>query len=156
MTPLHPPLSARRLALVAVAAPSLVLAACTSADLGMDGSTVLTAAMTGAAEIPGPGDPDGRGSATVRIDPLAAGRVCYDLSVANIAPATAAHIHRGALGVAGPPVVTLTPPAAGSSTGCADVAATLGAEMLTAPAAFYVNVHNAAYPNGAVRGQLVN
>ena len=156
MTPLSHPVSARRLAILAAAAPSLLLAACTSADLGMDGSTVLTAAMTGAAEIPGPGDPDGSGSATVRIDPLAAGRVCYDLSVADIAPATAAHIHRGALGVAGPPVVTLTAPAAGSSTGCVDVASTIGAEILAAPAAFYVNVHNVAYPNGAIRGQLVN
>jgi len=156
MTPFFHPVSPRRLAIAAVAAPSLLLAACTSADLGMDGSTVLTAAMTGAAEIPGPGDPDGTGSATVRIDPLAAGRVCYDLSVTGIAPATAAHIHRGALGVSGPPVATLTAPAAGSSSGCVDVAAALGAEILTAPASFYVNVHNAAYPAGAVRGQLVN
>ncbi|HYC97755.1 CHRD domain-containing protein [Brevundimonas sp.] len=156
MTPDSPPFSGRRLAILAVAAPSLLLAACTSADLGMDGSTVLTAAMTGAAEAPGPGDPDGSGSATIRIDPLAAGRVCYDLSVTGVAPATAAHIHRGGLGVAGPVVVTLTAPTAGSSSGCVDAAASLGAEILAMPAAFYVNVHNAPYPNGAVRGQLVN
>lgn len=156
MTPNTHPFSARRLVVVALAAPSLLLAACTSADLGMDGETVLTAAMTGAAEAPGPGDPDGSGSATIRIDPLAAGRVCYDLSVSGIAPATAAHIHRGALGVPGPVVVTLTAPSAGSSSGCVDVAAALGSEILTMPAGFYVNVHNAAYPDGAVRGQLVN
>ena len=153
--PSHPP-SARRLAIVAVAVPSLLLAACTSTDLNMDGSTVLTAAMTGAAEIPGPGDADGSGSATIRIDPLMAGRVCYDLSVSNIETATAAHIHRGALGVAGPVVVALTAPSAGSSAGCVDVAAALGTEILTMPAGFYVNVHNARYPDGAVRGQLVN
>lgn len=154
MTPASGPFPARRLA-VAVAAP-LLLAACMSADLGMDGSTVLTAAMTGAAEAPGPGDADGGGSATVRIDPLASGRVCYELSVTGIAPATAAHIHRGGLGVPGPVVVPLTAPAAGSSSGCADVAAALGAEILGAPAGFYINVHNADYPDGAVRGQLVN
>ena len=34
--------------------------------------------------------------------------------------------------------------------------ATLGTEILTMPAGFYVNVHNARYPDGAVRGQLVN
>ena len=154
MTPLHP--STRRLAIVAVAAPTFLLAACTSADLGMDGSTVLTAAMTGAAEAPGPGDADGSGSATVRVDPLTPSRLCYELSVAGIAPATAAHIHRGGLGVSGPVAVPLTAPSAGSSSGCVDVEAALGAEILTAPAGFYVNVHNAAYPNGAVRGQLVN
>lgn len=153
MTPTSYPLPARRLAL---AVAPLFLAACMSADLGMDGSTVLTAAMTGAAEAPGPGDADGSGSATVRIDPLASGRVCYDLSVTGIAPATAAHIHRGGLGVPGPVVVPLTAPTAGSSSGCADVAAALGAEILAAPAGFYVNVHNPAYPDGAVRGQLVN
>lgn len=153
--PSHP-LSARRLAVLAVAAPSLLLAACTSADLNMDGSTVLTAAMTGAAEAPGPGDADGSGSATVRIDPLSPGRVCYDLRVSGIATATAAHIHRGALGVPGPVVVPLIAPAAGSSSGCANVTAALGTEILTMPAAFYVNVHNAPYPDGAVRGQLVN
>lgn len=152
--PSHP-LCARRL-IVAAAAPSLLLAACTSADLGMDGATVLTAAMTGAAEAPGPGDADGGGSATIRIDPLATGRVCYELSVTGIAPATAAHIHRAPLGAPGPVVVPLTAPTAGSSAGCADVAAALGAEILAAPAGFYVNVHNAAYPDGAVRGQLVN
>jgi hypothetical protein len=153
--PSHP-LSARRLAIISVAAPSLLLAACTSADLNMDGATVLTAAMTGAAEAPGPGDADGSGSATVRIDPLAASRLCFDLSVTGIAPATAAHIHRGGLGVPGPVVVPLTPPTAGSSAGCVDIAATLGAEILAMPAGFYVNVHNAPYPDGAVRGQLVN
>lgn len=155
MTFLPHPLTARRLA-IAVAAPSLLLAACTSADLNMDGSTVLTAAMTGAAEAPGPGDADGSGSATVRIDPVIASRLCYDLSVAGIAPATAAHIHRGGLGVPGPVVVPLIAPTAGSSSGCVDVTSALGAEILATPAAFYVNVHNAAYPDGAVRGQLVN
>jgi hypothetical protein len=147
--------SLRRLALAAGAVPAVLLVGCSSMDAGMDGETVLTARLTGAAEIPGPGDNDGAGSATIRVNPVAS-TVCYELSATGIAPATAAHIHRGALGVAGPVVVPLTAPTAGSSSGCVDVAGALAAEMLAGPSAFYVNVHNANFPDGAVRGQLVN
>jgi len=114
-----------------------------------------TAALTGAEEVPGPGDPDGTGSASITLL-QGVGQVCFDLSVRNIATATAAHIHRGALGVAGPVEVPLTPPAAnGFSSGCVTgVSATLIGEILNHPAGFYVNVHNASFPNGAVRGQL--
>jgi hypothetical protein len=49
--------------------------------------------LTGAAEAPGPGDPDGSGTADLRVNPGAA-RICVDLAVQGIEPATAAHIHR--------------------------------------------------------------
>ena len=111
------------------------------------------ATLTGAAEVPGPGDADGRGSAEVIVD-AATPQVCYDLDVSGIETATMAHIHRGAAGVAGPPVVTLETPADGDSDGCIGVARELAAEIIANPANFYVNVHNARYPAGAVRGQL--
>ena len=73
----------------------------------------------------------------------------------NLAPAAAAHIHRGATGVAGPVVVPLTTPSAsGQSSGCTSVARTLVASILASPASFYVNVHTAEFPAGAIRGQL--
>lgn len=44
---------------------------------------------------PGPGDPDGSGTATLRLNP-GLEQVCFELSVSNIAlPATGAHIHVG-------------------------------------------------------------
>src|SRR5918994_2015232 len=49
----------------------------------------LTTTLTGAAEIPGPGDPDGTGAATITLNHGRA-EVCFELTVANIAPATAA------------------------------------------------------------------
>ena len=53
----------------------------------------ISVQMTGAAERPGPSDPDGTGTAEFRINP-GQSEVCYTLTVANIEPATAAHIHR--------------------------------------------------------------
>ena len=67
----------------------------------------------------------------------------------------AAHIHIGAAGVAGPVVVGLTAPTSGMSTGVAMVDKELIKAIRKNPSAYYVNVHNPAYPAGAVRGQLM-
>ena len=117
------------------------------------GGRPFTVALTGAAERPGPGDPDGSGTATLRVN-AGQGQVCYTINVANIDAATLAHIHRGAATAAGPVVVNFEAPADGSSEGCVTVARELAQELIRTPAAFYVNVHNAAFPAGAVRGQL--
>ena len=107
------------------------------------------------AEVPGPGVPDGTGSATVRLR-LGEGRLCFQLSAAGITlPASAAHVHEGAAGVAGPIVAGLAPPdASGSSSGCVPVFRPLVAAILTNPAGYYLNVHTADLPAGAIRGQL--
>ena len=113
----------------------------------------LTAEMTGAQEVPGPGDSDGTGTATFWMNENA-GRICFSLTVANIVPATAAHIHVSPAGVAGPVVVTLSPPTNGSSTGCVTATSALISNIVDNPAGYYVNVHNMPFPGGAVRGQL--
>ncbi len=113
----------------------------------------LTAALSGAAEVPGAGDPDGSGIAVVTLDP-ARSRLCYTVKVADIAPATAAHIHVGVAGQSGDHLVPLTAPTNGSSSGCASVDPNLIRAIIANPAAYYVNVHNAEFPGGAIRGQL--
>ena len=115
---------------------------------------VLTAVLTGAQEVP-PGDPDGAGVATIILLPEQR-TLCYSVVVTGIAPATAAHIHRGRPGEAGPIVVPLAPPTQGASGGCVtNVDPALLRAISADPGAYYVNVHNAPYPEGAVRGQLL-
>lgn len=137
------------------AVSTAVLAALPFAAKALDGPVTLNAALAGAAEVPGPGDPDGTGTAKVEIGPGGVS-LCYTLSANAIAPATLAHIHRGSAGVAGPPVVTLDPPGEGESSGCAEVTVEIAAEIARSPADYYVNIHNAEFPAGAIRGQLAN
>ena len=117
------------------------------------GGRQLATTLTGAVEVPGPGDPDGSGFATVTVNP-GQGVLCYELSVSGIAPATGAHIHEAPPGAAGPVVVGLEPPTSGFSSGCVVVGRALAKDILKNPSDYYVNVHNAEYPAGALRGQL--
>jgi CHRD domain len=111
----------------------------------------LEASLTGQKEVPGPGDPNGRGEADVTVYKE---KVCYELEVERIKPATAAHIHQGAPGVAGDIVVELKAPTDGSSEGCKAISKQLSKNLREHPWRYYVNVHNDPYPDGAIRGQL--
>lgn len=135
-------------------AAALALAGCETVAEHVD--ETYSATLTGAAEVPGPGDADGSGNAEVTIVD-GVDNVCYEINnVAGISPATAAHIHRGAAGIAGPPVVTLEAPTDGESVGCVQAPEAVADEIEANPAGFYVNVHTADYPNGAIRGQLAD
>jgi hypothetical protein len=120
-----------------------------------EGAEEFSTTLTGEEEFPGPGDPDGSGMASITVN-LSKRQVCFELMVADIAPATAAHIHVGPPGVAGPVVVPLNPPPTdGSSSGCANnVDRKLLRNILQHPEEYYVNVHNDEFQPGAIRGQL--
>jgi hypothetical protein len=122
----------------------------------MQAVTTLAAALNGANERPTAGDADGSGFALVIIDPDA-GTVRFALFSVNIAAPTAAHIHRGTSDVAGPVVVNFNP---SFSNGTASGTIATGnnallSEIVGGPGGFYVNIHNADFPAGAIRGQLV-
>ena len=98
-------------------------------------------------------DIGGRGNFTGVIDPEA-NRLCYILNAPGVETPTAAHIHLGGPGESGAPVVPLETPAEGASGGCVELEADLAKALVDNPGGYYVNVHNAAYPGGAVRAQL--
>lgn len=108
-----------------------------------------SATLTGPAEVPGPGDTDGLGFAVVTVDGT---HIHYTVFAQNIGAPTAAHIHAGAAGVAGDAVVPLNVNTL--TNGTADITQELADQINANPSGFYVNVHNAEFPGGAIRGQL--
>ncbi len=114
--------------------------------------TILTADLAGSAET----DEDGTGTAMLTLDPDA-GTACWEMTAENIDPVTVSHIHEGAEGVDGPVVVDLDLDGfEDSSEGCTEgVAAETLQAIVDDQSNYYVNLHNEAFPGGAIRGQLV-
>jgi hypothetical protein len=130
---------------------ALVLAGVAASQTG----TRLETTLTGAAEVPGPGDPNGSGTALIFLN-QGQEQICFEITVSGITlPAIGAHIHVAPVGVAGPIIVPLTPPdASGSSSGCVSADRDLIKAIRQNPANYYVNVHTTEFPAGAIRGQL--
>lgn len=113
--------------------------------------TTLTAQLAGSAET----DEDGTGTATLVLDPDA-GTACWEMTAEGIDPVTISHIHEGAEGVDGGVVVDLDLDGfEGTSEGCNEAAEADALQaIIDDPAGYYVNLHNEAFPGGAIRGQL--
>ncbi len=142
--------AAALVAMLALAGPALAQESSSSTD--DPPVTVLQTELSGEEEVPGPGDPDGSGSATVIVIPP--DTICYTLTAEGIEPATAAHIHQAPPGEAGPVVLPLEAPTSGVSGGCTEADPELVSNLQENPDEYYVNVHNEEYPEGAIRGQL--
>jgi len=161
-----------------------LLSLAVAAPLAMAGhlNVVLKANLDGREEVNPAGssaivgDPDGRAEAYVfgiDGDPLT---LCYalvgvtKLGELNMPPGggRAAHIHEAARGSNGPVVAALAWPQDGQAGDClteGEGQGTAGAKFPTGeagivqrilknPQNFYINIHNAEYPGGAIRGQL--
>ncbi len=116
----------------------------------------LDATLSGMKEVGSKAPKAGKGTATITIN-LSSGKLCYSLKVSGFKlPASAAHIHSGRAGKNGPVSVPFAsaPSSNGRSSGCTTVKAPMLKGIAAHPTSYYVNVHSAAYPNGAVRGQL--
>ncbi len=122
------------------------------------------------------GDPNGRGEAYVFGIDGDPNTLCYIIQVDKIAELgqapggpRMAHIHEGAAGTNGPVVANLAFPQNGTAADCltegeagkfaidpaTGMPFTTVAEILANPQDYYVNVHNAEFPGGAIRGQLM-
>ena len=149
----------RRTVLAGLTATLLVLGMTVSTALAARPVFVFQTLMTGAAEVPGPGDPDAIGHATVMIRPET-DQVCWVVSWNRIdGTVVAGHIHGPAdTETAVPPIVTFFQGVPHGSTdtdrGCTSSEAWADA-IVADPGMFYVNVHSAPdFGPGAIRGQL--
>jgi hypothetical protein len=129
-------------ALLAAAALALVSASALAADVKVK--------LVGAEETP-PVTTTASGGGTITIG--------EDKSVSGSVKTTgidgiAAHIHTGAVGVAGPPIIPLTKGAEGTWTVQAGAKLTDEQYALFKSGGLYVNVHSAEHKGGEIRGQL--
>jgi CHRD domain len=117
------------------------------------------APLIGSEEAPNAGDPDGYGAADFRIK---GNKVCFRIIARNIDQVTAAHIHKAPPGQAGDIVVDLFSFKGKSQTlpprisGCSKTTTAIAKDIARNFDDYYVNVHNQAFPTGALRGQLSN
>ena len=131
-------------ALLIITAVVLVATSVASAAL-----TTIVKPLSGKAETP-KGDPDGTGTAKIQ---MSGTKVCFNLTWSKIGNPTAAHIHKGAKGVAGPVVIPFFGGTA-KHKGCVTASKSLVKSIQAHPGNYYVNIHNAKYPGGALRAQL--
>lgn len=145
----------RRSIPIVAGAAALALAGCATVEEAAVEATSTTyhANLTGAQEVGG-GDPDGAAKAEVSVAQNL-DKICYDINgIRGLGPITAAHIHHGAAGENGPPVITLATAPEGGFKGCVDAPDWLQDAMKSNFNDYYVNIHTSEYPNGAIRGQL--
>jgi hypothetical protein len=118
------------------------------------GATVeLVAKLKGGNEVPA-APKSNTGRAEIKLN-AATGKVCWEFFVTKIdGKPTAAHIHKGAKGVSGPVKVPLG--TTYKRKGCTTATKSLVRSILASPGAWYVNVHTAKHPAGAMRGQLAH
>lgn len=109
----------------------------------------FVAILLGSNEVPGPGDPDGFGIATLIIDTSNNSATWSILANNIVTPLSGAHIHSGAAGTLGPVIVDFGGQLTGTVTDI-DLASITPANA----SLFYVNLHNSFFPAGAIRGQL--
>ena len=117
-------------------------------------SPVVSAKMTGAQETPKKGEEGASGIAVINLD-LGKGKVCWQFkALKKVVGPQVSHIHKGAKGKAGPVFIPLG--GKYKAKGCTTSTKKNIEAVESKPNAYYVNIHNKEYGNGAVRGQLVS
>lgn len=131
--------------------PMIMAAAAAALAVGLTASAAdLKVKLTGAEETP-PVATSATGTATIT--------VTADKSISGVIKTsgiegTAAHVHLGAPGQSGPPVVTLTKGSDGTWTIPAGSSLTDDQYASYKAGNLYVNVHSDAHKPGEIRGQL--
>jgi hypothetical protein len=129
---------------------ALIVAAALAVMVGSASATDVKVKLVGAEETP-PVTSSATGTGTIVI--AADKSVSGTIKTTGI-DGTVAHIHVGAPGVAGPPIITLTKSADGTWMVPAGSKLTDDQYASFKAGNLYVNVHSAAHPPGEIRAQL--
>lgn len=111
----------------------------------------MSISLKGSAEVP-PVTTSAMGSGQITV--LPDHTVSGSIKTSGFIP-TMAHIHQGAVGKNGPPIITLTKTANDSFVVPANARLTDAQYTSFTAGELYVNVHSAQYPNGEIRAQLL-
>jgi hypothetical protein len=126
--------------------PALALAAASTATKS------FTTTLLGSNEVP-KGAPKGSGKAVITLN-AGTGKVCWTFSsIKGISKVNASHIHKAPKGKSGPVVVAFFTGAL-KTKGCVKASKSVIRAIEKTPSGYYVNIHTAKYPAGAIRGQL--
>jgi hypothetical protein len=122
------------------------------------GNSHFSIQLTGQ-EVPGGGDPDGQGSATLDFNQQK-DEVCFTINWTRLTGAvTALHLHAAARGSEGPHWIDFFnnqsfPGAQSTASGCVATPRDKINAVINHPADYYLNVHSTTFEKGAIRGQL--
>jgi len=145
-------MTAQRKLLLCLAVAAVVTAAVPSYAQ----TTWFSTTLSGERVTGDPGDGDGWGVAAIGANGDA---TRYYIWVTDIAAPTAAHVHTGFAGANGGVAIDLeasfTEVSSNTYVAQGVVSGGSTAALLATPGAFYVNVHNADHPAGAIRGQVL-
>ncbi|MGB3726974.1 MAG: CHRD domain-containing protein, partial [Glaciecola sp.] len=139
---------------------TIALTACGSDDNSMEvmepvfaASQTYTIELNGAQQVPN-NRSDATATATLELDEtLNLFKASLDLT--NVADVSAAHIHAGGIGMNGDVVYAFEQDDSGNYiVGETALTAMLASQFSSGD--FYINVHTTAFPDGEVRGQIVN
>ncbi|WP_219470034.1 CHRD domain-containing protein [Nonomuraea rhizosphaerae] len=141
----------------ALLATGFLTAAVTASPAQASGDEVyLAAGLRGANEVGSKGDDDGRATVVIKIS---GNEITFAARWNKIGSPVAAHVHAGAKGADGDVKLEFfakpLPKSALGVTGTVTTDPELVKALIDNPAGFYANVHDAAHPKGAVRGQLM-
>ncbi len=112
-------------------------------------------------EVPGGGDPNGRGSAQLNLD-IHQETACFTIRWSGLAGGvTALHLHVAVPGSEGPHWIDFFnnqhfPGSLNEGSGCVPTARDKIQAVIDNPSAYYLNLHSTAHEKGAIRGQLKN